>query len=218
VPILIIVLSICFLFAVLLFSPIVVGFDISRRRINYRLKLLGFRFGSHNGEKVSSFLFLRFKQSGTKKIAGSGEPGDELKKDEPKKRRSSFPISALRGEFAVIKKTIIAVIRFIVEILASVRIKKFSLRIVISGSDPALAGEVYGWICAVKYSTDFPIEIICDFLPESEWDFNAQFEARITLWRTAVLPILRLINRLPKTGLYKIYKKSKKLKNGVKQK
>jgi hypothetical protein len=213
-PVVLIVLFIilCAGIVIVLVSPLSAKFDISRGRKNFRIKYLGFRFENSDGERKTSFLFIKFKTKNKPEKEEIAEPEKPAKKKKPRKKGKGFRFDLLIKKPEVFKKTIIATIRAIIEIISSARIKDFSLRIVVSDPDPATTGAIYGWLSALKYSAEFPFDFdaVCDFAPDAKWDIEARLEVRITFWRTLVKPAIRLLMRLPKWELYKIYRESKK--------
>lgn len=129
------------------------------------------------------------------------------------KKRTGFKLTDLWKERDLVEICIEAGLRFLWNVLKSIRWDKLLLELHVSTPDPALTGLLYGELCAVKYSTQhaFPqaqIDVRADFTRELP---RAEGESILSIRPLNVLvPLSKLLFALPKIRMIKLLIRKKR--------
>jgi len=206
------------LFLVIVFAPFSALICFNNNEKNFRIKYLGYVYEKKGDLKRAGWLFwIKQKseeeeskpQKRTKKKKGKSNDEKKKKKKEDKSEVSAFFWIKERD---ILLESLFAVLKSLLLIVNSFRLKKPALTIIVGDGDPMRAGSVYGWLCALDewLSENVDFKKGYNFYPEAEWYFEFQAIINNNLWRLIIWPLLRLLHRLPKIKLISMYLRYRK--------
>ncbi|RKZ31932.1 hypothetical protein DRQ36_00400 [bacterium] len=181
-----------------------------------RFNYLGYWAEKTPEGKHSGFLWWKFKHKEPKKEKKAQLKARRAEKAEKKRKKKKATKTAPTAFFwferrLVLLKSAIIVLRMLVEAFASVKITKISLYLTIGNGQPARAGTLYGWLCALEswLPESFGWSVGYDFNPNAEWRYSAEISFADNIFRAVLLPVVRALCRLPKRDLYRFYRNYK---------
>lgn len=189
-----------------LLVPLRLQLILSDRRRTITVGWLVVRAGGDLKERAF-VLYLRDRTIMRKESRKTVREKAKERPQEQKKKRSGFKLTDLWKERDLVETCIQAGLRFLWDVLKSVRWDKLLLEVDLSTPDPALTGLLYGELCAVKYSTQhaFPqaqIDVRADFTRELP---RAEAESIISIRPlNVVVPLSKLLIALPKIRMIKL--------------
>ncbi len=195
-----------------LLVPVRLQLILSDRRRSITIGWLALRAGRDLKDRAF-VLHLRDRTIVRKQSRKTRREKAKERPQEQQKKKRGFKLADLWEERDLAQTSIQAGLRFLWEVLKSIRWDKLLLELDVSTPDPALTGLLYGELCAVKYSTEhaFPqaqIDVRADFTREVP---GAEAESIISIKPLNVLvPLSKLFLALPKIRIIKLLLRKKR--------
>jgi hypothetical protein len=195
-----------------LLVPVRLQLILSDRRRSITIGWLALRAGRDLKDRAF-VLHLRDRTIVRKQSRKTRREKAKERPQEQQKKKRGFKLADLWEERDLAQTSIQAGLRFLWEVLKSIRWDKLLLELDVSTPDPALTGLLYGELCAVKYLTEhaFPqvqIDVRADFTREVP---GAEAESIISIKPLNVLvPLSKLFLALPKIRIIKLLLRKKR--------
>jgi len=175
-----------------LFLPIRIHLILDEKKKSVSL---GWFFMMLGADFVSKTFELRFLNQRiiSRKLRKKRKEKEVVKKAKKiKKKRRGFDVSDLWKEKDLLTRVLVVFVRFIRDMLRSIRLNRFFVEADIATPDPALTGTIYGGLYALSVPTNF-------VSPNIRLKVQPDFENEIPRGRAEVAFNTRLVNAIGAT-------------------